>query len=61
MEGRCLMFGLGVQEIAIVLMVLLILFGPSQLPKLGRSLGQTIKEFRGVGKELTGDTTDDEA
>ena len=55
------MFGLGVQEIAIVLMVMLLLFGPSQLPKLGRSLGQTIKEFRGVGRELTGDTTDDEA
>ena len=54
------MFGLGVQEIAIVLMVLLILFGPSQLPKLGRSLGQTIKEFRGVGRELTGNAERDE-
>ena len=53
------MFGLGMQEIAIVLVVLLLLFGPSQLPKLGRSLGQTIREFRSVGKELHGDEEDE--
>ena len=53
------MFGFGMQEIVIVLAVALLLFGPSQLPKLGRSIGQTIKEFRGVAKELHGD--DDEA
>ena len=47
------MFGtIGPMEIMIVLGILLLLFGPSQLPKLGRSLGLTIKEFRGVGKEL---------
>lgn len=49
------MFGsLGVMEIAIILGVLLLLFGPSQLPKLGRSVGQSIKEFRKVGDEITG-------
>lgn len=32
--------------------IAILLFGPSQLPKLGKSLGQTIKEFRGAGKEL---------
>lgn len=47
------MFGtIGPMEIAMVVLVLLLIFGPSQLPKLGRSLGQTITEFRKVGKEL---------
>ena len=53
------MFGFGIQEIAIVLAIALLLFGPSQLPKLGRSIGQTIKEFRGVAKELQGDDDED--
>lgn len=43
---------LGGAELLIIGGILVILFGPSQLPKLGRSLGQTIKEFRGIGKEL---------
>lgn len=45
---------LGMQELLIIGVILMLLFGPSQLPKLGRSLGQTIKEFRGVGRELGG-------
>jgi sec-independent protein translocase protein TatA len=48
----------GPMEIAIVAGIALLIFGPSQLPKLGRSLGATIKEFRSVGKELT-ETRDD--
>ena len=53
------MFGLGPMEIGIIAAILLLIVGPSQLPKLGRSLGSTIREFRGVAKELHGD--DDEA
>lgn len=47
--------GIGLQEIGIILLIALIIFGPRQLPKLGRSLGETIKEFRGVAKELHGE------
>jgi len=55
------MFGaIGMTEILIIFAVLLLLFGPSQLPKLGRSLGQTIKEFRGVGRELQAGLDDKE-
>lgn len=43
----------GPLEFGIILVVVLIIFGPSQLPKLGRSLGATIREFRGVGKAIT--------
>lgn len=47
------MFGsMGVTEIAIIAGIAILLFGPSQLPKLGRSIGATIKEFRSAGKEL---------
>lgn len=46
------MMGLGVPEIAVILLIALIIFGPSQLPKLGKSMGQTIKEFRKVGEEI---------
>ena len=43
---------LGMQEILIILGIALLIFGPSRLPSLGKSLGQAIREFRGIGKEL---------
>ena len=52
------MFGLGPMELGIIAVVLVLIFGPSQLPKLGRSLGDTVKAVRGIGDEIHGD--DDE-
>ncbi|MFL5901913.1 MAG: twin-arginine translocase TatA/TatE family subunit [Solirubrobacterales bacterium] len=37
----------GPMELAIVLIIALIVFGPKRLPELGRSLGKGIREFRG--------------
>jgi sec-independent protein translocase protein TatA len=48
------MAGLGAPEMLIILAVVLLLFGGSQLPKLGRSLGQAQREFRN-GTTDTGD------
>ena len=48
---------IGPLEIAIVLIIALIVFGPKRLPELGRSLGKGIREFRG---SLSGDDDDDE-
>jgi sec-independent protein translocase protein TatA len=38
--------GIGAPELLIVLLVVLVIFGGSQLPKLARSLGQAQKEFK---------------
>lgn len=60
------MFGsLGPTEIVLILGVLVLLFGPKQLPKLGRSIGEGIREFRNVGRNIIGgdeeaDDDDDE-
>jgi sec-independent protein translocase protein TatA len=42
---------LGVWELALVLGILLVIFGPRKLPEIGRSLGKTINEFRKSNKE----------
>lgn len=44
---------LGMPEILVILALALLVFGPARLPKLGRSLGESIREFRGIGKQLT--------
>lgn len=42
--------GIGPMEIAIVAGVLVLIFGPRQLPKLGKALGDTVREFRAIGQ-----------
>ena len=46
---------IGPLEIAIVLVIVLIVFGPKRLPELGKSLGEGIRGFRG---SLSGDDDD---
>ncbi len=45
------MFGLSGQELLIVLIIVLIVFGGSKLPKLGSGLGKSIKNFKKAMKE----------
>lgn len=45
-------FGLGVPELLLIVLVLLLLFGASRLPELGRSIGQFGKEVKkGIGDD----------
>ena len=41
-----MIFGLGTPEILIILVVVLVIFGPKNLPKLGSALGKTVKNVR---------------
>ena len=45
------MFGLGVQELVIILVIVVILFGASRLPEIGRGVGQAIKNFKKATSE----------
>lgn len=40
------MFGIGPTELIVVLVIVLLIFGPTQLPKLGRMLGQTTRALK---------------
>lgn len=44
-------FGLGPPELAIILLIVVVMFGATRLKDLGGSLGQGIKEFRAAVKE----------
>ncbi len=51
---------LGTTELLLILAVVVIIFGPTQIPKLTRMFGKSVKSFReGVGEEDKGDKKDD--
>jgi sec-independent protein translocase protein TatA len=40
------MFGLGVPELMVILVIALVIFGPSKLPQIGAGLGKAIRDFK---------------
>ena len=56
--------GMGVPELLIILAVILLIFGPKNLPKLGASVGKTVKSLReglGGGEKLVEADDEEEA
>lgn len=48
------MFGrLGPFELILILCIALVVFGPSKLPEIGKSLGKAIKEFKGHANDIS--------
>jgi len=55
------MFGIGVQELVIVLVIVLVLFGGKKLPELSKGLGEAIKNIRkGFSDDANKETTSKE-
>jgi sec-independent protein translocase protein TatA len=51
------MFGFGATELLIILVIVIVIFGATRLPQIGRGLGEGIKNFRGALKDTAIDVT----
>ncbi len=49
-------FGIGIQELLVILLICLLVFGAARLPDIGRALGKTIREFKKSLQEGDTDT-----
>jgi len=47
-------FGIGPMELVVILILALIIFGPGKLPEIGRAVGKSIRDFRAMSDEFTG-------
>lgn len=48
-------FGIGLPEMLLILVVALLVFGPGKLPEIGAALGRAVSDFRRATRELSGD------
>lgn len=53
-----MIFGMGPMELGIILLIVLVIFGPKNLPKIGSALGKTVKNVR---EGMEGDEPDAQA
>jgi sec-independent protein translocase protein TatA len=49
------MFGIGFQELLLILLIVLVLFGAKRVPELAKGLGNALREFRKAAKDLDPD------
>ncbi|MBY0155477.1 twin-arginine translocase TatA/TatE family subunit [Cytobacillus oceanisediminis] len=50
---------IGIPGLILVLVIALIIFGPSKLPEIGRAFGSTLREFKSSTKELLSENQED--
>lgn len=49
---------LGIWEIALILIIALIVFGPGKLPEVGKAVGKGLREFKSAANSITSDDGD---
>ena len=53
------MFGIGLPEIIVILIIALIVFGPKRLPELGQTVGKWISELRWAAQDISNEVQED--
>lgn len=46
---------IGIPGLILILVIALVLFGPSKLPEIGRAMGKTVREFRNASQGIISD------
>ena len=57
---RLLLFGIGMQEIIVIALIVLLLFGGKKIPELMKGLGKGVKSFKDGMKEIDDDKSSSE-
>ena len=54
------MFGIGTQELLIIFLIVLLLFGANRIPEIGRALGKGIRDFKRATRDVEENLKDDD-
>ena len=55
--GEAMLQNIGIPGLMLILVIALIIFGPSKLPEIGRAFGSTLREFKKSTRDLVADDT----